>query len=339
MGVSANLAQNALVLNNLAATPYTFRNRIINGNCNVIQRTAFAATAGTYGYGGPDRFYIQNQSSAGEVTQSLGTITYNGIVYNSVTQTVNTAIGEVTGTYYMSGIEQFIEGFNCYDLKGKPVTISFIFNTNVTGMYSVSLQDSGVNSCVATFNAVANVPQRVVINLPMLPLTLTIPDSVNAGMILWIGAITTGTYETSTLNEWTTGNYIVATGSTNWGMTAGNFIAATNIQLEEGTEATPFEILPVELAEEQCFRYYQVIYASGRFYATGANQYFNSNVNWQVMRTTPTATWNGVGGTNNLLSLALSVNTASSARFELISAAAGDTYAAPYGYNLSAELI
>jgi hypothetical protein len=339
MGVSANLAQNALALNNLAVTPYTFRNRVINGNCNIAQRTAFTATAGTYSYGGPDRFYIQNQSSAGEVTQSQGTITYNGSVYTSVTQTINTALGLVTGTYYMSGIEHLIEGLNCYDLRGKPVTISFIFNTNVSGTYSVALQDSGYNSYVTTFNAVANVPQQVVVHIPMLPLTLDIAATPNLGMMLWIGPINTGTVETATINEWIPGNYIVATGSTNWGMTAGNFIAATNIQLEEGTEATPFETLPREIQTEQCYRYYQVIYASARFYATGANQYFNSNVNWQSMRTTPTATWNGVGVTNNLLSLALSVNTYNSARFEIVSAAAGDTYAVPYGYNLSAELI
>src|SRR5271169_1155806 len=125
MGISANLAQDAQALSNLATTQVAFRNRIINGNCNVAQRPSFAYTSGTAGYGGPDRYTAANIGAGGMFTQSQGTITYNGVMKNAVVQTVNTAIVSDTTTNYWSGIQQYVEGLNCYDLLGQPITISF----------------------------------------------------------------------------------------------------------------------------------------------------------------------------------------------------------------------
>src|ERR1700685_254174 len=99
----------------LATTQWAFRNRIINGNANIAQRgTTYLVAAGDSGYGGPDRFYAENGGAAdGEFTQSQGTITYNGVMYNAVMQTVNTAITSTTTTNYWHGITQRIEGYNC----------------------------------------------------------------------------------------------------------------------------------------------------------------------------------------------------------------------------------
>jgi hypothetical protein len=240
------------------------KNRIINGACTVAQRPALLYPMASGGYGGPDRFSsYNNEAAGGEFTQSQGTITYNEVTHYAVMQMVDTAIVSATTTNAWVGIQQPIEGYNAFDLLGKPVVVSFIFNTNVTGMYSVALRDgTTTNSYVSTFSATANTPVKVQIPITMLPTTLSVPNSNTVGLYINIGAINQGTYETSVLNEWQTGSYFAASGATNWGMAAGNFIALTNLQLEVGTEATPFEYRDFGAVLLQCLRYYQVPEAS-----------------------------------------------------------------------------
>jgi hypothetical protein len=259
MGISANIAQDAQALSNLATTQVAFRNRIINGACNVAQRPSmtFNQTM-TQGYAGPDRYLAVDGLATGAFTQSQGAITYNGVLRNAVVQTVTTPFTLGTA-YYTYGVYQRIEGLNCYDLLGQPVAISFIFETDVSGMYSVTIQDSNAtNSYVSTFMAVASVPVKVVIPISVLPLTLNVPNSNMMGLSVLIGALNAGNYTTSTLNTWQAGNWFSATSSTNWGMTIGNYIAVTDLQLEAGTVATLFEnrLYTTELG--LCQRYYQL---------------------------------------------------------------------------------
>src|SRR5271168_3245282 len=170
----------------LATTQWAFRNRIINGNCNIAQRPSLLVAAATSGYGGPDRYFAANMNAAdGEFTQSQGTITYGGVLLNAVMQTVNTAITSTTTTNYWSGISQAIEGYNIYSLLGSPVVLSFLFETNVSGTYSVAISDyTRTNSYVTTFMATAGTPAKVVIPIAMLPLTLTTPNTSAGG--LWV---------------------------------------------------------------------------------------------------------------------------------------------------------
>lgn len=295
MGISANLAENAQALINISTTPLGSRNRIINGACNIAQRPALAYTYGVYGYGGPDRYFAENYSTAanGQFTQSQGTITYGGVVYNAVMQTVNTAIVTDATTNYWTGITQRIEGLNCYDLLGHPVAVSFIFETNVSGMYSVALTDGGqLNSWVTTISAVAGTPLKVVIPISMLPSTLSIPNTTSVGLYLYVGALNTGTYQTSTLGTWQTGNYFAASGAMNWGTTVGNYIAATQIQLEQGTTATPFEKRSIGQELILCQRYYLYLLNLLTSGYNGAGYYVYGDFTYPAaMRAIPTVTF------------------------------------------------
>lgn len=234
------------------------RNRIINGNCNIAQRGSLVLSTGVSGYGGPDRFNCTNGNSAGgQFTQSLGSITYNGVTKNAVVQTVNTAVASLTGTNFWYGIGQSIEGTNCYDLLGQPVAISFIFNTNVTGTYSVVLRDGNLsNSYVATFSATANTPVKVKIPVAVLPTYLSIPNTNAAGLIVTVGSLNQGSYQTSSLNAWGAGNFLMASGSVNWGANTNNFIAVTELQLEAGSVSMPYEEIDFGRQLQQCYRYY-----------------------------------------------------------------------------------
>lgn len=235
------------------------RNRIINGNCNVAQRGSVAYTTGINGYGGPDRFFATNNGAGGQFTQSQGSITYNGVVKNAVVQTVNTVPSSISGSNYWNGIQQRIEGYNCYDLLGQSITISFIFYTNVSGTYSIALEDNGgTNSYVTTFSAIANTSQKIVVTMT-LPITLNIPNSNLSGLFLIIGALNTGTFATSTVGSWQSGNFSAAVGATNWGATIGNFISLTELQLESGIASTPFERESYSITLQKCQRYFWLL--------------------------------------------------------------------------------
>ena len=237
------------------------RNRIINGACTVVQRVnATISTANVNSYAGPDRYRaIIGNSAGGSFTQSSSTLVFGGVTKNCITQTVATAIASTTTTNYWAGISQLIEGFNCTDLVGQNISISFIFNTNVAGTYSVALSDSiSAYSYVNTFTVAANTPTYVAFNLPTTPGGATVPSSTGVGMVLSIGAINTGTYASTVGNTgiWSQNNYLTASTQTNWGLTIGNFISVTELQLEHGNIATPFERESYALSVAKCQRYY-----------------------------------------------------------------------------------
>lgn len=266
------------------------RNRIINGDCRIAQRASGAFGTASGGYAGPDRFYVANSASAaGQFTQSQGTIVDGGVTKSAVVQTVNTAIVSTATTNFWSGIVQQIEGFNCYDLVGSPVAVSFIFKTNVTGTFSVAVRDTtGTVSFITSFAAVSGVPVKVAISVPAVPLTAVVPRSTASGMQVWIGALNTGTHQAPAINVWNTGSFISAPSATNWGATAGNYISLTDLQLEAGTSATEFERRPYGQELALCQRYYR----TGNAVLNGYSTVGTGNDIWvpfgAVMRVSPT---------------------------------------------------
>jgi hypothetical protein len=307
------------------------RNRIINGACRIAQRGSVAFATGQNGYGGPDRYYAANANSAGgQFTQSQGTITYGGIALNAVVQTVNTAVSSLSTNNFWYGIVQKIEGYNCFDMLGSKAMLSFIFNTNVSGTYSVSINDgpTTANSYVTTFNATANVPQKVLISIATLPTSLATQLSNNMGLQINIGPLNQATYQTSTLNQWLSGVFLTASGSTNWGSTANNFIAATNIKFEVGGAATPME--PRSIGEELslCQRYYVSDFVSLIGNAFQSNVFVGSSYQLPVfMRSTPSVTLGTPTENVNITgSINLAVWNARSVRLYASSTSGGNVY-------------
>lgn len=234
------------------------RNRLINGSCIVVQRASTTYTTGIGGYGGPDRWITANSGAGGSFTQSGGTMYYKGVAYPCIIQSVTTAPTTLTTTSYWYGFDHRIEGYNCFDLLGETVTVSFIFESNVTGTYCVCLRDSGsIHSYVTTFTVSAvNTPQYYSFTIPI-PTNLVVGLNTSTGLELTVGFLNQGTYVTSTPNTWITGNALTVASAVNWGATAGNYIAMTNVQLESGAVATPFERRNYSIEYLLCQRYYQ----------------------------------------------------------------------------------
>lgn len=272
------------------------RNRIINGDARISQRATAVYTSGNSGYGGPDRWLVNSIGSGATIQQQQGSLFVNGVAVDDVAQIATVATTGLTSTNFLGGLMQKIEGVNCYDMLGKPATLSFWFYATVVGQYTVSLRDSSTSqSCVIPFTvATASTPQYVSVTFPTLPTTLSVPCTTGVGLILNIAPLNNGTYQTSTTGSWVAGNYVTTPGNVNWAGTINNIIAATNIQLEMGSVATQFEFKTISDVLAQCQRYYQTTICPlvGGYNATGAMVYGDFLLP-VVMRTFPTAAVSG----------------------------------------------
>jgi len=239
-----------------------FKNIIIKGGFDVWQRgTSFAYSAGTSGYHTADRRLSQNTTD-GQFTMSKSEI--NGS--NAVKFNVDTAVTDLTVSKYWYGTNYMFEGQDLYSIakQGKTVTLSFWFNSNVVGEYPVGFRNRTNNltnweSYVTTFNyTTANVPQKVEVQIPLNhAFNPALLNDNNLGMDITIGFLNQGVFVTSTVNAWQTGSYLTTPTCVNWGATAGNFIEIAEMQLEEGSVATPFEQRPYGLELSLCQRYYE----------------------------------------------------------------------------------
>jgi hypothetical protein len=92
---------------------------------------------------------------------------------------------------------------------------------------------------------------------------MTVPESPAAGLILTIGALNTGSLQASSANTWTAGNFVSVAGVTNWSTTINNNLSITDVQVEEGAVATPFERRSYGHELSLCQRYYEKSYTDG----------------------------------------------------------------------------
>jgi hypothetical protein len=277
------------------------RNRIINGDMRIAQRASASFTSGTQGYAGPDRWLCVNSGTGATISQQTGGFPINGVGVSDCAQIATVVSTSLSGGNYLSGFVQSIEGNNCYDLVGQPVTVSFWFYATVTGQYSVSLRDyTGTRSCVIPFTvSVASTPQFVTVTFPALPTAMTVPNSNAGGLALSIGALNTGTYAAGSSNTWLTGNFFSLTTNVNWSGTLNAIIAISHVQLEQGTSATPFERVDFGEMLRRCQRYFVADGIGLIGSASSANFYVGNFVKLPVtMRASPTMTLGGSPGEN-----------------------------------------
>jgi hypothetical protein len=241
------------------------RNRIINGDCRVQQKAAVAAVAGTFQYGGVDRFAnVCGSTQTPGVTQQVQVdVDENGTSKYWVRHQVTTAVADFSSTKYWGGITQPIEGQNVFDLKGNPkgVTVSFRFKAKVPGTYGVTLFDNAVTYSVTKVITVtaADTPQYFAVSFPTVPTGVSFGANATTFLAVRIGGLNTGTSmcPTANLGTWQTTGYYTAQGQVNWGASTANYIQVTDLQFEEGQVATPFERRQYGQEFALCQRYYQ----------------------------------------------------------------------------------
>jgi hypothetical protein len=270
------------------------KNLIINGDMRIDQRatsvTSSAYTVDRWGYYG-------NLASKATVAQSSTAPT--GYT-NSLLATSSSAYSVAATDIFV--LRQYIEGNNIAHLgwgtaNAKTVTLSFWVRSSLTGTFGGVLKNAAEDRCYPYSYTIssANTWEQKSITIAG-DTTGTWGTGNGSGIQLTFG-LGVGTTYSGTAGAWSGTNYLASsTGATSVVGTSGATFYITNVQLESGTTATPFEHLQYPQQLAMCQRYYVKFGGDSAYtpYGTG-NNYSTTNgsmvVNFPVsMRATPTLT-------------------------------------------------
>jgi len=270
---------NATVGGTLAMGSSFKRNRIINGNAQVAQRgTSFTNVSSgslTNQYT-LDRWWGFRSAYASNLSMSQQA----GFGNSQYCLRFGRANGD-TSTAVLS-IGQIIESVNMVDLQGQTVTLSFFARTSPSGysggamsvyLYSGTTADQGLASFIGGWAGSAT------------PIVTSQSLTSTATRYTFTGTIASNALELLVNFQYTPTGTAGAT----------DYIEITNVQLEVGSVATPYErqIYSDQLA--QCQRYYYKVINAGTYCGFGSGFIASTNSNEVIipfpvtMRIAPTA--------------------------------------------------
>ena len=269
--------KNVEVVNN---SSMMFRNRIINGGMQIAQRGT-SHQHDIYGSGdlpyNLDRFCSgrTNITNAGNViiTQIAG-----GGQKHAIYQLTATLASDVFFT-----IRQHIEGFNCFDLAGKQVTVSFKVKTNKAGNYGVSFYDGTGSTGITPQSITVSSADASAENKVSYSKTFTMPSSITADNASRLRLDICLAAHSSREGEY----YPTGGSQVNLFDSTSNYFEIYEIQLEEGTVATQFEHRPYGTELALCQRYYTE--ASPNFAFAYNSTQVTSQCVFNEMRSNPSA--------------------------------------------------
>jgi hypothetical protein len=256
----------------VVANSRAFRNRLINGNMALDQRNESAAVTANATYG-PDRwkFYA---NVPGHLTLQRGTL---GAPAQAATHAnYSLVLGNAASAYAPAASDLFVvlqdvEADTVADLmfgsaSALPIVLSFwaYLGAGATGLYSGSIRNGAASrSYVFTYNIPALATWTYFqIAIPGDTAGTWLSSGNGAALIVTFDGGTGSTYQT-TAGSWQALNFTAATGANKLVATASAQLFIANIQLEAGTVATPFEVLPPEINLQRAARYYEKSYAAG----------------------------------------------------------------------------
>ena len=298
------------------------RNIIINGDFQCWQRGTSATNAANNFLA--DRFRT-NESTDGAwtVEQSSDHPTGAGFSLKSLVTTADTSIGSGEYNYLHQNIEaQNLQGLNYGTSDAKDFTLSFWVKSNKTGTYCIVVRkfDNTTYHLVHeyTINSANTWEKKIITITPTAGSTSLITASGGAfdnnngsgfqiGWILSMGSLLNG----GTNNTWTASTtHYATTNQVNWTDSTSNNFYLAQVQLEIGSQATPFEHRSFGEELNLCRRYFTVLangaektnatICQGAYYTSSI--LFHSIVLPVEMRTTPTMVT--TNGTNYYISFA-----------------------------------
>ena len=244
------------------------RNFIINGGMQVWQRATATTTSGTGSYKTVDRFQIY-ESTNGVYTTEQSTGNSGDTGHDTALQANVTTADSSIGAGQYAAIVHRIEAQNLQGLRwgtaaGKNLILSFWVKSNKTGIYSLSTEknDATTYRRVNEFTInVADTWEQKTIKIP--PLTNsnsggTIANDNGLGIKFEWCLAYGSTFTTTSLDQWITSSHFASTNQVNWMDSTSNNFYLTGVQLEVGTEATPFEHRSFGQELALCHRYYFV---------------------------------------------------------------------------------
>ena len=300
------IASEAVTVPKVADQVLTNRNLIINGAMTVSQRgTSGTSTADIYTV---DRFAIGHGSPVNAMTFEQSTDTPDNFK-NSIKVTAGTGASASTTGYAI--LRQAIEGQNISHLgfgtsAAKAIILSFHVKSSLTGTFGVSIRNQAGNRAYGGTYTIssANTWEYVTVAIPG-DTSGTWPTDTGIGLHLFWDLGAGSNYDIAA-GSWTTGTNMFGVESTvKLTETSSATFFITGVQLEIGDTATPFEHENFGTTLAKCQRYCAVITSSG---SPGSTMYRDQYVTDTMvtsselpvqMRTTPSMTMTGSGGTSS----------------------------------------
>jgi len=242
----------------------SFRNIIINGDMSIAQRSTSVASITTTGYYTTDRWRTIN-ATMGTWTQSQSTDVPSGQGFaNSLKMDCTVAdASPAAGDYIV--IQQLMEGQNLQYLKkgtanAESLTCSFWVKSSKTGTYIAELRDldnSRTISSTYTINSANTWEKKTITYAGDTTGTFDNDNALSLRLNFWLGAGSTYTSGTLATSWQSFDNADRAVGQVNLADAVNNQFYITGVQLEAGTQASPFEFLPYDVNLNRCYRYFE----------------------------------------------------------------------------------
>ena len=302
-----NLQASSGTLATTAQASIGTKNLIINGDMKIAQRGTSATGINASGYYTVDRVSTSYSSPSGVWTQTQDTDvpTEQGFS-NSLKMQCTTA--SAVGTNERLALAYRFEGQMLQHIKkgtasAESLTLSFWVKSNKTGTYIANLYDADNSRSISKAYTIssANTWENKIITFAG-DTSGALDNDNNQSMMLFFG-LAVGTFETSGTLQTSWGSNVATNrfvGQVDLQDSTSNYINITGVQLEVGTEATPFEVRPYDMELLRCMRYF-INYGTSNIHGcvyAGSNQSL-ADIFFRVeMRSAPSATYTaGIAGT------------------------------------------
>ena len=246
------------------------RNIVINGGMQISQRSTSAVTGlgASADYFTVDRFKMHFANTAGRLTMSQEAITdlsgfSEAIKLDCTTADTSIAAGE------LASIQTRFEGRDLQQLKkgtsdAEKITVSFYVKGNASATYTCELYDNDNSRHNGQEFSVTTSWTRVVLTFAGDTTGTLDNDNANSFQINWnLHAGSTYTGGTFSSNTWnTTTNQRIGDNQTSFFDSTDRTFFITGIQMELGSQATPFEHRSFGEELASCQRYF-CLFASG----------------------------------------------------------------------------
>lgn len=254
----------------------SFRNKIINGNFDVWQRGTSQTNSG---YGSADRWQCTNTGTTKVVSRQAFTLGQTEVPGNPK-YFIRHVVTSVSGASNFCVMQQKIEDVAFFG--GKTVTVSFWAKANSAKNIAIDFYQNFGTSGSTGITDIGLTSVALTTAWKKYAITITLPS---------VSGKTIGANDYLDLRFWfDCGSAMDSSINTLIGQQSGTFDIA-QVQLEEGTVATPFEQRPIGLEVILCQRYFEPLAFFVQGYAGTAGDFIGGTCYYKVTkRTTPTVT-------------------------------------------------
>ena len=308
---TGGLTDDAVTTDKLYTPNLGRRNMIINGAMQIAQRGTSATGLGASdGYFTVDRFQLNFSSTSARFTMTQDSPTDLPGFTKALKLDCTTADTSIGAAEYLI-LHHKLEGFDVQQLKkgtsdAEKFTISFYVKGNANATYTLEIEDVDNNRYNAQEFSVTTSWNRVSLTFDGDTTGVLGNDNGNSIRInFWLFVGSNFTSGTHTDNVWhTTATQRVGDNQTSLADSTDRTFFLTGLQMEVGSQATPFEHLSYGETLSLCHRYYEK--TAGWGYILGGRYNQDTGVptaTWfykKKMRTSPsvsnTGTWTTGGG-------------------------------------------